>query len=202
VVRGWSWWSGVLIQWGDVVASAEVIGLLCAGSTMFHPGGGFAGDRLSRGEMAGLLAGIGANAMHLALAKYADDLDAERKLVAHVRVWAAGLAVRESWQIERGRPTVSNMAALAVFEVVRPNRCGRCHGTGYRGMRTCSTCQATGVKALTGRQLAAGMLIDECNYRRRWKKRYDRCFAYVNGLECSVFSALRAADRRDDLIAV
>lgn len=178
------------------MASVEIIGLLCAGSTRYHEYGGGSGvDRLTRSELAGLLAGLNEAAMNLALAKYALDLEAERCLIAHVRVWAAGVAVRERWQIVKGRPTVVNISALAVFESVRPNRCCRCSGRGFVANRLCPVCTGSGYKALSGRKIADVIGVDECCFRRQWKQRYADVMAYVQGLDATVNRVIGFADR-------
>ena len=185
------------------MAGPEIIGLLCAGSTNYHPlGGGGRATQLTKSEMAGLLRGLSDEAMAFALAKYAVDLDAERRLIALVRVCVSSWSVREQWQIVRGRPTLSNMAAVAVFEVVRPNRCSRCRGIGFIGNKVCGTCLGTCYKPLSGRQVAEAMCIDHTNYIRTWKARYDRVLEHVGGLDGMVCLALRVASRRDDLAVV
>lgn len=176
------------------MASVEIIGLLCAGSTRYHEFGGHCGaadDRLSRSELAGLLSGLDRVAMNLALAKYAGDLAAERMLIAQMRVWA----VRQGWKIVKGRPTVINMAALAVFEVVRPNRCYRCSGRGVVAHRVCSVCSGSGFKALSGSKMALVMAIDESNWRRLWHDRYEKCYRYVQGIDSAIHDRLLWADR-------
>jgi hypothetical protein len=180
---------------GVGVASVEIIALLCAGSTAYHglPGGGSTGDRLSRLEIAGLLSGLNKAAMNLALAKYALDLDAERGLIAHVRGYAAGLAVKEGWHIVKGRPVLCNMAALAVFEAVRPNRCVRCSGRGVLGHRVCIRCNGSGYKALSGRKIAEGIGVDEAAYRRSWREKYEHCFGYIQSLDSEINKCLRLA---------
>lgn len=178
------------------MASVEIIGLLCAGSTRYHRAGcSFHGNRLARAELAGLLAGLTAVQMNLTLAKYAGDTDAERLLVAQVRVWAAGLAIRSDWRTVRGRPTICNMSAVAVFDVVRPNRCLRCGGTGTIGCRVCARCNSTGYNGLSGRLIAEAMGVDESCYRRHWRVRYESVLAYVQGLDAEVQRALRWADK-------
>jgi hypothetical protein len=188
---------------GVGVASVEIIALLCAGSTAYHglPGGGSTGDRLSRLEIAGLLSGLNKAAMNLALAKYALDLDAERGLIAHVRCYAAGLAVKEKWHIVKGRPVLCNMAALAVFEAVRPNRCVRCSGRGMLGHRVCISCNGTGYKALSGRQVAEGIGVDEQSFRRVWRARFDGLYSYLHGIESEVSRVLYASDHERGLLA-
>jgi len=184
------------------MASIEVIGLLCAGTTRYHEPGcssRASGNDLTRAELAGLLAGLSTAQMALALAKYGDDVDSERALIAHVRVWAAGVAVRNGWQVVKGRPTITNMAALAVFDVVRPNRCSHCHGTEMVGHRVCRVCSGTGYKPLSGRRIAEAIGVDECNYRRTWKARYESIMAYVQSIDFDICMALRSADKVQQL---
>ncbi len=178
------------------MASVEMIGLLCAGSTRYHEYGGGSGvDRLTRSELAGLLAGLNPAAMNFALAKYALDIAAERILIAQVRVWAAGVAVNQNWEVVKGRPTIVNMSALAVFESVRPNRCCRCSGRGFVANRLCPVCTGSGYKVLSGRKIADAIGVDECCYRRKWKQRYSDVMAYVQGLDATVNRVIGFADR-------
>lgn len=178
------------------MASVEIIGLLCAGSTRYHDsGGGCCVDRLTRSELAGLLSGLNQAAMNFALAKYALDLEAERFLIAHIRVWAAGVAVHNHWEIVKGRPTLLNMSALAVFESVRPNRCCRCYGRGFVAHRLCPVCSGSGYKALSGRKIADAIEVDECSFRRVWKQRYADVMSYVQSLDATVNRVIGLADR-------
>lgn len=181
------------------MASAEmIVALLCAGSTRYHSVGGvggWLGGRLSRPELAGLMAGMNEVQTHLALAKYALDEDSERALIASVRVWAAGLAIQQGWDIVRGRPTVANMSALAVFDVVRPNRCCRCQGRGLVDNRVCSCCSGTGYKALSGRKMAEAIGVDQSNYCRIWKGRYQMILNHVQNIDSNVNISIRSADK-------
>ena len=95
---------------------------------------------------------------------------------------------------------------MAVFEVIRPNRCkagcqlvkvGR-YERWYKGGRLCPSCEGSGVKPLSGRKIADALLVDECNYRRLWKSRYQACYAFVADLDQRVGSLLCVADRRED----
>jgi len=183
------------------VAGVEVIGLLCAGSVKYHAvSGGSSGDCLSRSELSGLLSGLGEQAMNMALAKYAGDEQSERKLIAHVRVYAAGIAVNERWEIVKGRPIVANMAAVAVFEVVRPNRCGACGGTSFVGRQVCKRCSGLGYRSCSSATIAEAMGIDKSNYSRLWKARYNNIYQYVNDLDVAVKRVLRHADGGNDLM--
>jgi hypothetical protein len=181
---------------GGMMASVEIIGLLCAGSVRYHPARGrSAGEALSRAELAGLLSGLTGPQMHLAMARYAGDESSERKLIAHVRVWAAGIAIREDWKIVRGRPLVCNMAALAVLEVVRPNRCRRCQGRGSLISRICCSCGGSGYYRLSGRRIADAIGVDHANYIRSWCGRYERAVRYVQGIDSQVIIGLRMASK-------
>lgn len=168
------------------MANAEIIGLLCAGTTRYHPAGGRGGSStevLRRYELAGLLAGMSEPMRDLMLACYADDIDSERRLIAHVRVWLAGVAVDQDWRVIRSRPTIMNMAALAVLEVVRPNRCDRCRGVGHIGAHICMRCDGTGFRKLSGRRISEVMGVDPASYARTWRARYDFAFRYVQNID-------------------
>jgi hypothetical protein len=178
------------------MASSEIIGLLCAGSIKYHePISITSGEKLTRAELAGLLVGLSVPAMSLALAKYALCENAERSLIANIRVWSAGIAIKEQWRTVKGRPTIMNMAAMAVFDVVRPNRCVRCHGRGLVSMRVCPCCSGSGVKFVSGRSVADAIGVDECNYRRLWRARYNQIISYVQGLDAEVSRVLYYADK-------
>lgn len=167
----------------------ECLARLCAGSVKLGSVGGRStgGDALRGVEIAGLLAGMLPHEISLALAKYAGDSDAERDIVKHVRGWAQGVASEEHWKIIDGRPSVLNMAELAVYDVVRPNRCEKCGGGGYVGVfRLCKACHGSGFLRLSGRSVAERIGVDECNYRRVWKSRFNRCVAYVQGIDSKV----------------
>lgn len=179
------------------MSSMETLALLCAGSTRYHEGlgCGAASGQLSRSEIAGLLSGLSNNAMNLALAKYAGDLSSERKLWSCVYLHAVDMALAESWKIQRGRPTVANMAYLAVFEVVRPNRCNKCKGTGFVRIKQCGCCAGSGYKLISGNAIAEAIFIDKSNYSRTWESRYVGVLNYVQAIDAEVNRAVRVADR-------
>lgn len=182
------------------MASVEVIGLLCAGSVKYHEplGRGGSGGMLSRPELAGLLAGLSSQAMNLAMAKYAGDLASERMLIAQVREWAAGVAFRDGWEVVRGRHTVCNMAAMAVFEVVRPNVCGRCKGSGWivnnsNHLALCKSCDGATFKYMSGSRVANALGLPYTTYCRIWQPRYGLVLSHVWGIDASINRVLRVA---------
>jgi hypothetical protein len=179
------------------MANVEIIGLLCAGSVKYHElsgGGGGAAGVLSRAELAGLLSGLSSEAMNFALAKYAGDLEAERSFISQLRVWAVGVANQEGWQIVRGRPTVVNMCALAAFEVVRPNRCQRCHGRGVDVSKPCVVCNGSTFRPLSGRFIADAVGVSETDFRRLWKGRYERIYGRVHNIDANINRIIRLSD--------
>lgn len=181
------------------MATPEVIGLLCAGSALFESSGRRSAEvRLSRSELAGYLAGVSDVALNFALANYALDEQAERMLVAQVRVWAVGIANRDGWTIVRGRPTVLNLAAIAVHDVVRPLVHVACQGSGLSGASVCSGCGGSGLKPLSGRKIAAAAGLDLKEWQRHWVGRYQQILKYVIDLDGEVQTVLAAANKPVD----
>jgi hypothetical protein len=179
------------------MSNGEIGGLLCAGSTRYHEmlGSSSRVGKLSKAELAGLLSGMNKQAINLFMAKYMLDLDAERRLIAHVRVWAAGVAGKYNWKVVKGRPTVVNLAALAVFETVRPNRCERCGGRGILSVKACAACVGTGYKYLSRRKIAEAVGLSESTYREIWRERYTDVFRYVQRIDVDINIILKTADR-------
>jgi hypothetical protein len=182
------------------MCNLEKLSLLCAGTTAYHPplssdNFSFGGERLTPAEVAGMLSGLNTIELALIYAKYLGDLASERKLWANVYEWAAGVAVRESWAIQRGQPVVANMAYIAVFEIVRPNRCGKCKGTGIIKAKACTQCAGSGFRPLSGRAIADAIGYHEATYRELWKSRYSSVFSYVQDIESRAVSRIRFSDR-------
>lgn len=183
------------------MASVETLALLCGGVVRFGSvRGAAAGEgQLSRSELAGLMAGLNREQMLFAMAKYCGDEQSLRELWAHVYSYAAGLAGKQGWKIIKGKPIVSEMSRMAVYEVVSPGRCVKCRGTGLLVNRACTSCSGTGFKRVSGRKLADCAGVDERQWRTCWKDRYELIVKYMQGLESAVNITVRRADyRRDD----
>jgi hypothetical protein len=177
------------------VAGVETLALLCGGVARFGSVRGAAAEgQLSRSELAGLLAGLSREQMLFALAKYCGDEKSLRELWAHVYSYAAGLAGRQKWKIVRGKPIVSEMSRMAVYEVVSPGRCSKCRGTGLLVNRACTSCSGTGFVRVSGRKLAECAGVDERRWRECWKDRYEQIVKYVQGIDSAVNVMLRRAD--------
>lgn len=172
------------------MVTVETLALLCAGAVDYHSVGRSTDDVMSKAEIAGYLAGLSRIQVNMALAKYAGDVDAERLLIAGVHVHVAGVAISEKWQVVKGKPVISNLCAVACFEAVRPNSCPGCQGTGFSANRfvhrQCSKCGGSGIKYLSGRVVSNAIGVDECNYRRTWRKRFDDVMQFVNEIDGDV----------------
>jgi len=178
------------------VASVETLALLCGGVVRFGSvRGAAAGEgQLSRSELAGLLSGLSREQLLFVMAKYCGDEQSLRELWAHVYSYAAGLAGRQKWKIVKGKPIVSEMSRMAVYEVVSPGRCSKCQGTGLLVNRACISCGGSGFKRVSGRKLAECAGVDERRWRECWRDRYEQIVKYVQGLDSSVNIALNRAD--------
>lgn len=134
---------------------------------------------LTRAELAGMLAGLHRDAVNFALAKYAGDESAYWDFLFSVRVYAAGLACREGWEIVRGRPTVYNLSAIAVAETALSNRCGTCKGSGFERTKVCRTCSGHTLARLGHATIAELAGLSETTFRRLWYSRYCSLCKYV-----------------------
>lgn len=150
---------------------------------------------LSRTELSGMLAGLSKDAENYARAKYAGDEDAFWKLVYSIRVWVAGIAVREGWEIVRGRPTMYNLAAIAVAESVGHNRCGTCKGTGFERTKLCRTCHGHTVVWYADAKIADSIGLSHTTFKRTWYSRYVYIVDYVNDYDRIVKIRLRNYDQ-------
>ena len=178
------------------MAGVEMIGLLCAGCMNYHAQvRGTANAGMTKADLAGLLSGLTPIQMHLALAKYGLDIDSERYLIAHTQVYAADLVNRFGWKIVKRRPTVSNMSALACFEIIRPNVCSRCRGNGTIARRVCTKCDGGCFGKLSGRVIAEAIGVDQANWSRVWSTRYEMIYSFVQRIESEMIYTLKSADR-------
>lgn len=143
-------------------------------------------NRLQKTEIAGLLAGLDEMATLLAYAKYADDVRSESLLIAKVKQWVLDRAMAEGWECSALQSVVINIASLVVFEVVRPNVCQHCDGNRYVRFKPCEVCDATGVRRLSGRTIAAALGVPDSTYRLNWRGRYGDAYRFVLGLDDQV----------------
>jgi hypothetical protein len=176
------------------MSSAELIGKMGAGVMRFDDTArGTAGASLSKAELAGVLATLSVHEMNLALAKYAYDELARRKLVANVQAWACELAVKEGWK-PRSSELLRAIAALSVHEVVDGGLCDKCNGSGLVRIHVCKSCNGLGHRRMSGRKKAEVIGIDEKWWRTIWKVRYELVFDYVQNLEGAVLKRLHFAE--------
>ena len=175
--------------------SVELIGKLMAGVSSVDSVRSTAGAVLSKSELAGLLAGLTAAELDLALAKYGCDDNARRRLLSHVQAFVTAIAVKEAWK-PRSRELLGAMAVLSVGEVVSDNLCPHCHGTGMVKVKVCNVCNGSRHKSLSGRKIAESLGVSNTQWLRDWKPRYDRVYDYVHGLDVNVQWRLISANRQ------
>lgn len=170
------------------MSSIETMAMLCASTSSYAPSSGVssAADRLSRSEFAFLLSGLSAAEVNFALARYCGDESAFGAVVAHVQVYAVGLAVDEGWQVVKGRPTICNLARFSVYEMVSSGRCTRCQGRGVVVNRVCRCCSGSGYARVSGRKLEACIGVNHAQWLRYWSGRYDRLIKYMQTIDSNV----------------
>jgi hypothetical protein len=172
---------------GVIMPNPELIALLTAGSAFFKDG-----DRqtssvvLTRSELAGYLAGLTHGATLMAYAKWGQDEASLRNLIAWVRVVAMGMAIEQQWPIERGKPIICNLAAIATYEVVMPMVHDVCEGRGHIGFKACPGCNGTGRKLLTSRAIQEASGVERMAWRRHWEGRYRQIVRAVADLDAEV----------------
>lgn len=181
------------------MTNPELIALLTAQSALFtddNRASSAGGVLLTRAELAGYLAGLTHGGTLMAYAKYGQDEHAMRQLIAWVRVIAAGIAIEQHWDIERGKPVLMNLAAIATMEVVSPlvaphDRCG---GTGRIDGVKCRYCGGSG---RVRRTLTAQSIYDACgltriSWYRIWAARYKSIVNAVTALDAELQNGLTA----------
>lgn len=179
----------------EFMATPEILAKLCASTTRFtYAGGTYSSDRLSRSELAGLLAKLSQVQVDHAMAKYAWDEISETKLIFELSTWAIELAKHREWQV-RDPSIVINMATIACLEACRPNRHKACRGRGFVRGKPCVVCNGTGIKYLSGRQIAGCIGVDSASYRRLWCRRYEIIARHLQGIDYQIKLTLKQNDR-------
>lgn len=102
---------------------------------------------------------------------------------------AVTMATEKGWKPVKGKPVLRGMAAMAIDEVVAPNRhfCRICGGTGKTNggpgeqAGTCRRCGGSGNRFISMRSQAARCDIDEAAWRRTWAVRYPHIRLAIYG---------------------
>jgi hypothetical protein len=165
-------------------------------------------EALSRAEIAGLMAGLREIEKDYVYAVFGDEA-AEDRVVNYVCWFVNQWASRSHWK-DATAERLDKLAAVAVFEVVRPSVCRKCAGNaevlrvvpGHPwDAKPCKACQGAGVIQLTQRQIAAAIGIDESNYRRAWKARYGQAYKMINGIATDAERVIRRQSSNFVLVA-
>lgn len=173
--------------------NAEIIAKMLTSAVRMGGVGSTANDKLTKSELAGLLAGLSSVQFDFALAKYGDDDDAKRALLNHITTHTVQTAIKNKWQPRDSR-VLQGMARVAVFEVFKDCQCTKCNGTGFDMTRACKCCNGTGKKSMSKRSIARELGINEKTYREIWASRYAVIYEYVAGIDLDLWCALKKVD--------
>ena len=166
--------------------SIEILALLTAGCVNPMAVGGRASgnDRLSKSEIAGLLAGLTNIEMAFAQAKFMGDEQSALCLVILTRQQTQALSVRAKWKV---RPyQVIALADIATQSALSSCKCRRCGGVGHKLNKACLSCNGTGLGHESARAMADAIGVDEAAYRRNWKDKLSLVLAELYDLEASI----------------
>lgn len=176
-------------------AAAELYSYMTARGVNLGGVGGGGRPLLTGMDVAGALgmAKIAQGPYLMGLAKYGGDGQALKDLYYYAWMEAADIAVARKWDIERGKPRLRGISALAVDEVVGHHKCDKCQGTGYNAAhRRCSHCQGTTIEPHPSeRMLARKADIPEASWRSKWKHRYVKVLESMRRWDATAQSAIR-----------
>ena len=138
-------------------------------------------------------------AYHLGMAKYCNDLDAERHLLKHLHRKIQYTITRKKWRNAEHR--AENLALLVIRECIHEGRCKRCDGHGFIVRLTgkdrlnygkpCKACDATGIARLSATQQAKIANISTPSWIKIWRPRHENFVQYAHDLESRVSRHLK-----------
>ena len=174
--------------------SLERLAVMFGGCGSYQSGArSTAGELLSRVELAGVMSGLTDAERDYVYAFFGDEASVAR-FARHVEQFAAVLADRDNWRAFAEMPLL--LSSTAVRELLN-NRCSACNGTGTKKLKSCAKCGGVGQVRLSSRSIAAVIGIDQSNYVRTWRGRYDRIFVHAQDIQCAAVMKIRRAQRRD-----
>jgi len=129
---------------------------------------------------------------HLVMAKYCDDVKSALNAVGELQeVMRRRGAVWSDMSDKRRRA----VACALIEEVVSERKCGRCKGTGQITKDTrvinCTSCQATGFKAISATARASACGIPESTFRhQRLNESFQDMVRYLNETEVNALESI------------
>lgn len=141
-----------------------------------------AGPELTQADVAAACAGLTPEAWDLLAAKWVQG-GMPRRMYASLLLEVEALAHNQGWQVPPRRPYLARMVALAILEVVDPQTCNQCRGTGFLGIRECRPCHATGRRRMWAAQRARAVGVHKSQWHRSWAGRYERIYRRVASIE-------------------
>jgi len=141
-----------------------------------HVAGGI--PEISMDELMGALAGLD-RGPELLIRAVVPQQAVHDDLYREAYMLAVSLAVKYGWKPQKGKPILRGMGKIAVDDILYPNHCRTCSGTGLvadeAGNATveCQVCAGTGRKKPKVSFSAAICGIDDTTWRRTWERRCD-----------------------------
>lgn len=136
----------------------------------------------------------------LVLYKWALMGDIAQKLERAAYLMAVDIAVKEKWQIPKGKELVRHMTRLAILESSNPPKCNTCNGLGKEytnegGLKqiACRACGGGGARRMTGELRSLIVGLDPSRWSKTWGRRYE---TILDALQRREEYAIRHMSRR------
>lgn len=145
-----------------------------------EPGGGIV--EISNSDIAAALAygKLPEMAVLYALAVFIKDRNTMGAFLGESEKIARQTALVKKWRLIEGRDTIEKCGRLAAYEHLEPHigMCKTCGGSKYtldryRVAKQCKSCEGTGRRQITDRDMAEFIGVDRKTARECWRSRYD-----------------------------
>lgn len=161
-------------------------------------------DGLTPQDIAAACAGMADDQYLLLLRLYTQDRTVQKRLFYVIYDESTKIATRSKWRVPDGKELVRKMVELAIAEVINPRACPACNGKGevwLKGMAVptqCQACEGGGRKPPTTREKAKALDLEESNFAKHWRSKYEKIFNYVNSLDVGALEFLRKKLQRSE----
>jgi hypothetical protein len=161
--------------------NAEILAQIAPRNARLDGAGGRGIVELSPLDLAGGLAGAPKGGQLAVLAAYAGQWDGVPELCGRIGRALVRLARAERWR-GMSRERVEVLVSFAVHEFCAPPLCIGCEGRAIQWTpepRDCEECGGVGSGRMAGSVVCEALDVEEGEWRRVWKYRYDRAYAIV-----------------------
>lgn len=159
--------------------NAEMIARLAPKTCQLDGVGGGGWGEMATLDIAAGLAGAPAGGQLAVLAAYAGQWDVVPELCGRIGGALMRLARAERWK-GMTRQRIEVLATIAVREFCAPPLCGVCEGRAIEWVpepRDCTECGGSGSGRVAGSLVCEELGVDEGEWRREWRYRYDRAYS-------------------------